>query len=73
MPAVTADTLTLPVELTIPEDYESTLRAANLGSPLIMSNPNADVSQAIVELSERIKKKIPTIEMEGRFRLFSKQ
>jgi hypothetical protein len=36
-----------------------------------MSNPNADVSQAIVELSERIKKKIPEVAMEGRFRLFS--
>ena len=72
-PRKIADTLTLTVELTIPEDYEAALRAANLGNPLIMSNPNADVSQAIVELSERIKKKIPTVEMEGRFRLFSKQ
>jgi pilus assembly protein CpaE len=68
-----ADTLTLTVELAIPEDYESALRAANLGNPLLMSNPNADISQAIVELSERIKKKIPTVEMEGRFRLFAKQ
>jgi pilus assembly protein CpaE len=72
-PRKIADTLTLTVELTIPEDYEAALRAANLGNPLIMSNPNADISQAIVELSERIKKKIPTVEMEGRFRLFSKQ
>ena len=67
-----SETLNHPVELTIPEDYEAALRAANLGNPLLMSNPNADISQAIVELSDRIKQKITALGNEERFRLFVK-
>lgn len=67
-----SETLNHPVELFIPEDQESALRAANLGNPLMISNPNADISQAIAELADRMKKKLPTLQSEQRFRLFMK-
>jgi pilus assembly protein CpaE len=67
-----SETLNHPVELFIPEDQESALRAANLGNPLMISNPNADISQAIAELADRVKKKLPALQSEQRFRLFMK-
>ncbi len=67
-----SETLNQPVDLVIPEDHEAALRAANLGNPLLMSNPNADVSQAILELSDKIKQRIPSLKTQERFRLYLK-
>lgn len=67
-----SDTLAQPVDLTIPEDPEPARRSANLGIPLMMSNPNAEVSKAIASLAEKVKQKMPTAETEARFRLFLK-
>jgi len=71
-PRKISETLGLPVDLTIPEDDEAALRAANLGNPLLMSNPNADISQAIVDLSNKIKQKLPALNSLERFRLYLK-
>lgn len=71
-PKKISETLNQPVDLTIPDDSEAALRAANLGNPLLMSNPNADISQAIVELSDKIKQRIPSLVGQERFRLYTK-
>ena len=71
-PKKISETLNHPVDLTIPEDNEAAVRAANLGNPLLMSNPNADISQAIAELGEKIKQRIPSIITQERFRLYLK-
>jgi pilus assembly protein CpaE len=71
-PRKISETLGQPVDLTIPEDDEAALRAANLGNPLLMSNPNADISQAIVDLSNKIKQKLPALNSLERFRLYLK-
>ena len=71
-PRKISETLGQPVDLTIPEDDEAALRAANLGNPLLMSNPNADISQAIVDLSNKIKQKLPALNSLERFRLYMK-
>jgi pilus assembly protein CpaE len=67
-----SETLNMSVELTIPDDPEAALRASNLGIPLAISNPNSDVSQAIAEVADRIKKKLAGTPEESRFRLFLK-
>jgi pilus assembly protein CpaE len=71
-PRKISETLNMPIELTIPEDFDAAMRAANLGNPLLMSNPNADVSQAIVELAEKLKQKLPSVQTQERFRLYLK-
>jgi pilus assembly protein CpaE len=71
-PKKISETLNQAIDLSIPEDWETATRAANLGNPLLMSNPNADVSQAIVELADRIKERLPTIANQERFRLYLK-
>lgn len=67
-----SETINQAIDLTIPDDVDASLRAANLGKPLLMSNPNADISQAIIELADKIKLKIPSMRTQDRFRLFVK-
>jgi pilus assembly protein CpaE len=66
------DTLKQQVCLTIPADEESANRASNLGIPLLLSDKKSEVAFAIRSLAEMTKKKFPTADVNGRFRLFPK-
>lgn len=66
-----SESLKFPVTLTIPSDEETLVRAANLGTPFMLGKKVSPVTESISSLADLVLKRLPEVEIQGRFRLFS--
>ncbi|MEN4010934.1 MAG: response regulator [Chloroflexota bacterium] len=61
------------VAVTLPDDADATQRSDALGQPVLRTNKNSELAQALITLAEHVRKRAITLERsdEARLRLFS--
>ena len=59
-----------PIVTTIDEEEEFVFRSNNLGLPFILNDREAPISQNVISIAEHIRKTLPQLDAQPRFRLF---